>query len=98
MTVKVKIEIPEWAQWTLKPVILDKVHSLVEKLPKGYMFYPEIIHQQVIKDKQFSTMKFRRTHEALQDLQKQGILEHHKKDRCFFASVSGNKVKLYKVV
>ena len=98
MTVKVKMEIPEWAQWNLKPVILDKIHSLVEKLPKGFMFYPEIIHQQVIKDKQFSTMKFRRTHEALQDLQKQGILEHHKKDRCFFASVSGNKVKLYKVV
>ena len=98
MTVKVKIEIPDWAQWTLKPVILDKIHSLVEKLPKGFMFYPEIIHQQVIKDKQFSTMKFRRTHEALQDLQKQGILEHNKNDRHFFASVSGNKVKLYKVV
>jgi len=98
MTVNVKIEIPDWAQWTLKPVILDKVHSLVEKLPKGYMFYPEIIHQQVIKDKQFSTMKFRRTHEALQDLHKQGILKHDKKDRNYFASVSGNKVKLYRVV
>ena len=98
MTVKVKMEIPDWAQWTLKPIIFDKVYSLVEKLPKGFMFYPEIIHQQVIKDKQFSTMKFRRTHEALQDLQKQGILEHDKNNRHFFASVSGNKVKLYKVV
>ena len=98
MTVKVKIEIPDWAVWDLKPTILDKVHSLVEALPKGHMFYSEIIHQQVIKDKHFSTMKFRRTHEALQDLHKQGILEHDKKDRHYFASVSGNKVKLYRVV
>jgi len=98
MTKKVKMEVPEWAEWSFKPVILDKVYSLVEKLPKDFMFYPEIIHQQVIKDKQFSDMKFRRTHEALQDLHKQGILIHDKKDRDFFASVGGNKVKLYKVV
>ena len=98
MTKKIKMEVPEWAEWSFKPVILDKVYSLVEKLPKDFMFYPEIIHQQVIKDKQFSDMKFRRTHEALQDLHKQGILIHDKKDRHFFASVGGNKVKLYKVV
>ena len=98
MTKTIKMEIPEWAVWDLKPTILEKVQQLVEKLPKGYMFYSEIIHKQVIKDKQFSDMKFRRTHEALQDLHKQGILKHDKKDRHFFASVSGNKVKLYRVV
>ena len=38
MTVKIKMEIPDWAVWDLKPTILDKVHSLVEELPKGHMF------------------------------------------------------------
>ena len=92
------MEIPDWAEWDLKPTILEKVQQLVEELPKGHMFYSEIIHKQVIKDKNFSDMKFRRTHEALQDLHKQGILKHNKKDRHYFASVGGNKVKLYKVV
>jgi len=94
----IKMEIPDWAEWDLKPTILEKVQQLVEELPKGHMFYSEIIHKQVIKDKNFSDMKFRRTHEALQDLHKQGILKHNKKDRHYFASVGGNKVKLYKVV
>ena len=98
MTKTIKMEIPEWAVWDLKPTILEKVQQLVEKLPKDYKFYSELIHQQVIKDKRFSDMKFRRTHEALQDLHKQGILKHDKKDRSYFASVSGNKVKLYRVV
>ena len=98
MTKTIKMEIPDWAVWDLKPTILEKVQQLVEKLPKDYKFYSEIIHQQVIKDKRFVYMKIRRTHEALQDLHKQGILKHDKKDRDFFASVGGNKVKLYEVV
>jgi len=98
MTVKVKMEVPEWAEWNLKPIILDKVLTLIEQLPKGFMFYPEVIHTQLIKDKDFTHTKMRRTHEALRDLQKKGILIHDKKDRHFFASVGGNKVKLYRVV
>ena len=98
MTKKIKMEVPNWAVWDLKPTIPEKVQQIVEQLPKGHKFYSEIIHQQVIKDKRFAYMKIRRTHEALQDLHKQGILKHDKKDRDFFASVGGNKVKLYQVV
>ena len=98
MPVKVKIEIPKWAEWKKKPTILDKIHSLVDELPKGFMFYPELIHNQVINDSQFTNTKFRRTHEALYVLQGEGILKHDKDDRNFFASINGNKVKLYKVI
>ena len=98
MTVKIKMEIPEWAEWNEKPTIESKVLSLVEELPKGFKFYPELIQRQVIKDKKFSTMLMRRTHEALQRLQEKDILSHDKKDRHYFASIGGNKVKLYKVV
>ena len=98
MTKKIKMEVPEWAEWSLKPTIEEKVHSLVDKLPKGYLFYPELIHKQVIKDKKFSKQLMRRTHEALQHLQEKGFLHHDEKNRHYFASIGGNKVKLYKVV
>ena len=98
MTVKIKLEIPEWANWEVKPVIESKVLSLVEQLPKDFKFYPALIHNKVIKDKNFSHLLMRRTHEALQRLQEKGILFHNNKDRKYFASVGGNKVKLYKVV
>ena len=54
----IKMEIPDWAEWDLKPTILEKVQQLVEELPKGHMFYSEIIHKQVIKDKNFSPSGF----------------------------------------
>jgi len=98
MTTRVKVEIPAWAEWNKKPTIEEKVHSLVDELPKGYMFYPELIHQKVIKDKKFEKMLMRRTHEALQRLQEKGYLFHDRKNRNYFASIGGNKVKLYKVV
>jgi len=98
MTKKIKMEVPEWAEWSAKPTIEEKVHSVVDELPKGFMFYPALIHKKVIKDKKFEKMLMRRTHESLQKLQERGFLFHDKKNRKYFASINGNKVKLYKVV
>ena len=98
MTKKIKMEVPEWAEWSFKPTIEEKVHSVVEQLPKGFMFYSELIHKKVIKDKKFEKLSFRRIHEALKILHESGFLFHDKKDRKYFASIGGNKVKLYKVV
>ena len=95
-----KIKVPTWAKWEeqTQPTILDKVHGLVKLLPKGYRFYPQIIHNEVIKDRFFGHTKARRTRESLQILEQWGVLKHDKKDREFFVCRNGNKVKLYEVV
>ena len=98
MTKIIKIEIPKWAEWKVKPTILERVQQLVEELPKDYKFYPEIIHNKLTTDKRFQSTSFRRTHESLRILQERNILYHDSTKREYFVSVGGNKVKLYRIV
>tara|TARA_R100001244_G_scaffold39197_1_gene35338 strand:+ start:702 stop:1037 length:336 start_codon:yes stop_codon:yes gene_type:complete len=95
-----KIKVPTWAEWESEtaPTHLDKVKELVEQLPKGYRFYPQLIHNKLIKDRFFVNKKARRTREALQILEDWGMIKHDKKDRAYFVNRNGNKVKLYEVV
>ena len=95
-----KIKVPTWAEWEREtaPTHLDKVKELVEQLPKGYRFYPQIIHNKLIKDRFFVNKKARRTREALQILEDWGMIKHDKEDRSYFLNRNGNKVKLYEVV
>ena len=95
-----KIKVPTWAEWEREtaPTNLDKVRELVEQLPKGYRFYPQIIHNKLIKDRFFVNKKARRTREALQILEDWGMIKHDKKDRAYFVNRNGNKVKLYQRV
>jgi len=95
-----KFKVPKWAEWEeqTSPTHLDKVKELVELLPKGYRFYPQLIHNKVIKDRFFAHTKARRTRESLQILEDWGLIKHDKNNRDFFVNRNGNKVKLYEVV
>ena len=95
-----KIKVPTWAEWEkeTQPTILDKVREMVHQLPKGYRFYPRIIHMKLIKDRFFINTKERRTREALLQLWEWGEVKHDKDDREYFVNRNGNKVKLYEVV
>ena len=95
-----KIKVPTWAEWEREtsPTHLDKVKELVEQLPKGYRFYPQLIHNKVIKDRFFAHTKARRTREALQQMIELEIISHESTNRDNFISIDGNKVKLYEVM
>ena len=85
------MEIPAWAEFQSKKTIKDKTLELIEKLPPNYEFYCELVHKEMIKDKNFSDTNIRRTREALQNLHEKGILGHDNS----YTIINDRKVKLY---
>ncbi len=90
LTKKIVYEIPSWAKFDSKKTIKDKTIELVEKLPPRYKFYCELVHKELIKDKDFADTNIRRTREALQYLYEKGMLGHED-----YTIINARKVKLY---
>jgi len=91
MTKKIKMEIPNWAVFSSQKTIKGKVLELIEKLPVKYEFYCDLVHKELIKDKDFTNTDIRRTRESLQYYYEKGILGHDNS----YTLVNDRKVKLY---
>tara|TARA_R110002074_G_scaffold89368_3_gene196440 strand:- start:240 stop:578 length:339 start_codon:yes stop_codon:yes gene_type:complete len=87
---KSDLAIPTWAIFNPKKTIKDKTLDLIKKLPPNYEFYCELVHKELIKDKDFTNTDIRRTREALQFFHEKDVLGHNG-----FTVINDRKVKLY---